>query len=202
MSQSEEISNWEIFLWALDELGGSHRFVDVEDVFVRCYELSPNRFSWRTRVNIPDYKKCSKALRDAEAKRPPFLIKTGNRYSRQLTVEGERWLRGNQLRLSSFQREGKVLDEPKSRPQTRALVELEQSEAFTKWRANGFLPSEKWKMADIFLCSQDSPTAVWRSRLEVLRSAANRAQKGTVLAFLDELSRQYPNWFGTEECKD
>ena len=199
MSRSDEISNWVIFIWALGELDGAQKFVDVEDVFVRCFELSPIRFSWRTRVDIPDYKKCSKALRDAEAKRPRLLIKTGNRYSRQLTVEGEQWLRTNRPRLSSFQKEGKVLEQPRSRPHARALSEVEQSEAFAEWLANGVLPSEKWKMAEVFFCSQDSPVAVWRGRLEVLRSAANRAQKSEVLTFLDELNRTHPNWFGAEE---
>ena len=108
----------------------------------------------------------------------------------------------NRSRLSSFQKEGQVLEEPKTRPQARALAEVEQSDAFAGWLANGVLPSEKWKMAELFFCSQDSPTEVWRSRLEVLRSAANRAQKSQVLAFLNELRRMYPKWFGVEECKE
>ena len=62
--------------------------VDVEAVFYRCFELAPLRFAWRTRADLPDYKKCAKSLRDAEARKPALLIKTGDRFGRQLTVAG------------------------------------------------------------------------------------------------------------------
>ena len=70
MTAVDDVANWEIFVWALSQLDGAHRMVDVEEVFVRCFEVAPLRFSWRTGEDLPDYKKCSKALRDAEARRP------------------------------------------------------------------------------------------------------------------------------------
>jgi len=99
MSQVQEATNWEVFLWALYRLGGATEFIEVEDIFLKCFQLAPNRFSWRTRENLPDYKKCSKALRDAEAKQPHFLVKTGDGFKRQLTVEGQKWIEAQPLAI-------------------------------------------------------------------------------------------------------
>lgn len=198
MAINQEMSNWEIFLFALGELGGVEEFVDVEDVYFRCFELAPSRFSWRTRSDTPDYKKCAKALRDAEARRPSLLIKAGNRYSRQLTVEGVEWYSQNLKRARSLEKEDRIDSAPKSRPRGRALALVEESESFLNWKRSGELPTEKWKVADLFMCSQDSPERIWRSRLEILRSAAHTARKKKVLEFLEELGGKYPHWFGAE----
>lgn len=64
---SEPVTNSDVFLWALFELGGGDDFVDVEAVYIRAFQLAPLRLSWRTRDDLPDLKKCSKALR----RRPP-----------------------------------------------------------------------------------------------------------------------------------
>jgi len=61
----DEVANWEIFLWAVYQLGGSSHFVDIEDVSYECFKIAPARFGWRTRPELPDYKKCTKALQEA-----------------------------------------------------------------------------------------------------------------------------------------
>jgi hypothetical protein len=74
---SDPVTNSDVFLWALYELGGADEFVDVEAAFFRAFELAPLRLSWRTRPDLPDLKKCSKALRDAENRKPRLLVKEG-----------------------------------------------------------------------------------------------------------------------------
>ena len=98
---SQEIAKSDIFVWALFRLGGASEFVDVEEVYVAAFELAPLQFCWRTRRDLPDLKKCSKALRDAEARTPPLLAKSSDRYKRQLTPEGFRWIEQNQDRLEA-----------------------------------------------------------------------------------------------------
>jgi len=106
---SQEITKADIFLWALFRLGGAREFVDVEDVYVAAFELAPLRFCWRTRLDLPDLKKCSKALRDAEARKPPLLAKSSDRYKRQLTPEGFGWVEVNQARLEAELEDGASL---------------------------------------------------------------------------------------------
>ena len=198
MSPSDEITNWEIFVWALGRLGGAAEFVDVEDVFNTCFELAPKRFAWRTRDDLPDYKKCSKALRDSEARRPRLLVKTQDGLKRQLTVEGQTWVRTNERRMIAVLHSGKAVQEPRSRPRVRMLTEVERSDPYQRWTAESVLPREKWQVAELLRCSPDSDQRIWRDRLQVLRAAANEADRVQLLKFLDELAAANPDWFKEE----
>lgn len=194
MSPVEELTNSDIFLWALHELGGSSDFVDVEAVFLKCFEIAPQRFAWRTQA-LPDFKKCSKALRDAEARRPPLLVKTGDSFGRQLSVQGQKWVEANANRLRVNLKPGRVVQEPKTRPRSRMLAEAEQAPAFEAWRADRVVPSEKWRMAELLRCSPDSDATVWHNRLETLRAAAYAADHKDLLEFLDAAASTHSDWF-------
>jgi hypothetical protein len=202
MSPSAEVvSNAEIVLWALDQLGGAAEFVDIETVFLKCFELAPQRFSWRTRPELPDFKKCAKALQEAEARRPNPLVKTGDTFGRQLSVDGQKWIEANRSRLIARLKSGEKVPEPKRRPRSRMLAEADRSDVFAAWSAEGTLPMEKWRMAEFLRCSPDSDTSIWRNRLETLRSAANAADHELLLKFLDAVAAAKPDWFGEEPAK-
>lgn len=196
MTPVEEVANWEIFVWALSELDGAHHMVDVEEVFARSFDIAPLRFSWRTRPDLPDYKKCAKSLRDAEARKPALLIKTGDRFGRQLTVAGQEWVAANSERLRAQFATGRNVSEPRQRPRSRMLAEVEESELYQQWVAGSPLPSEKWRVADLLRCSPDSSERIWMERLQTLRSAAFAADRTHILHFLDQLESRHPNWFG------
>ena len=183
MTTDQDVANWELFVWALSLLGGSTEFKDVEDVFIRCFELAPKRFSWRSHKEIPDYKKCSKALQEAETRRPPFFVKTRDGYKRQLTVEGQKWIRENENRMQAIAHGGTTIREPRTRPNARMLAEVERSTVYVQWEKEGVLPNEKWKYAEILRCSPDSERQIWESRLQILRAAANDAERNRLLKF-------------------
>jgi hypothetical protein len=196
MSPIDEVANWEIFLWALYHLGGSSQFVDIENVALECFEIAPARFGWRTRRDLPDYKKCAKALQEAEARRPQMLVKTRDTFGRQLTAEGQKWIETNSKRLSHLLNHGVSVPEPKQRPTSRMMAEIEQSEAFTQWKENSVVPQEKWRMADVLRCSPDSNPVTWSARLESARGIAYDLNKKSILQFLDEVAVAHPDWFG------
>ena len=64
---SMNANNQDLFVWSLFLLNGGSEWVDVEDIYLKSFELAPERLSWRTRRDIPDYKKCAKALQSVEA---------------------------------------------------------------------------------------------------------------------------------------
>lgn len=196
MTPSVEVINWEIFLWALFHLGGSCQFVDVEDVALECFRLAPTRFSWRTRGDLPDFKKCSKALQDAEARTPHLLVKSPDKYARQLTAEGQMWIESNQDRLSKILDRGVPVPEPSGRPSSRLLAEIENSPPFVLWQAYGTLPREKWRMAEVLRCTPDSSPDTWACRLASARGIAYHMGKDNLLRFLDAVAAAYPDWFG------
>ena len=195
MNQVKEVNNQEIFLWALSQLGGVHGFVDVEEVFVKCFDAAPQRFAWRTRPDLPDYKKCAKALSDAEAKRPRLLVKTGDSFGRQFTVEGQIWLEAHKVRLNARLGGDEVVQEPRSRHRARLIAEVERSDVFSEWKSSRTLTFEKWRMAELFKCSPDSQKAIWYDRLQVLRAFAKAVGKTDLLEFLDKVASENTNWF-------
>ncbi len=196
MSPIDQVANWEIFLWALYQLGGSSQFVDIEDVSLECFRIAPARFGWRTRKDLPDFKKCTKALQEAEARRPQKLVKTSDAFARQLTAEGQKWIETNSKRLSQILNRGVLVPEPKRRPASRMMAEIERSEPFVLWKETGMIPQEKWQMADVLRCSPDSSSAIWTARLESARGVAYDADKKSILQFLDDAASAHPDWFG------
>ena len=191
---NKELANWEIFVWALYLLGAESGLIDIEDVYEKCYEIAPNRFAWRTK-KYPDSKKCNKALQEAGIRDPKLLTKTSDGWKRQLTVEGQEWVKKNTRRMGKMLGEDQVVQEPRQRPTAKLLAELERSQEYSAWRSDGTVPEEKWRLAELLHCSPDSDAAVWRNRIEMLRSTANKAGKKNVLRFLDEAVKRYPEWF-------
>jgi hypothetical protein len=191
---TEPVTNSDAFLWALYELGGADEFIDVEDAFLKAFELVPLRLSWRTRSDLPDLKKCSKALRDAEGREPPLLVKQGAEM-RRLTVEGQRWIEDNFDRLAEALGPDRVVRAPRTRVPSRLVSRALQSPVFTAWSDTSILTEEKWRVAEMLRCSPDSPRAVFSDRLETLRGAAYSSGRLDALEFLDALAKERPDWF-------
>lgn len=190
----EPVTNSDVFLWALYELGGAETFIDVEEVFIRAFKLAPLRLSWRTQPDLPDLKKCSKALRDAEGRKPKLLVKQGPEM-RRLTVEGQKWIENNFDRLAESLNSDRVVQAPRTRVPARLVNEALQSEAFRLWQQSGVVTNEKWRVAEILRCSPDSSRTVFHERLETLRSAAYATGRFDALAFLDVLAKERTAWF-------
>ena len=189
-----KIDNPEIVPYALYQLGGAGDFVDVEDIFERCYRLAPERFGWR-KYEYPNYKILSKALRDIEGKDPTLLIKTADGLKRQLSARAVEWVRKRLLLFKDTlgtsgvnpptRRKGqKFLNEFRDHPLTRAFLD-------------GLTPDlKKHEVADLLLCSPDSPSQVWKERLESYRSAATHSNRTDLVKFLEYIQGKEPNWFG------
>ena len=191
---NEPVSNSDVFLWALYDLRGADTFVDVENVFIRAFELAPLRLSWRTRPDLPDLKKCSKALRDAEGRQPRLLVKQGAEM-RQLTVDGQQWIEDNFDRLAEALGRDRVVQPPRTRGSSRLVRQVVQSAAFSDWEGSGTVTEEKWQIAEMLRCSPDSSRAVFRERLEAIRGVVYSAGRIDVLDFLDALAKERADWF-------
>jgi hypothetical protein len=179
---------------ALFQLGGDTEFVDVEDIFVRCYELAPDRFGWRTH-DLPNYKTVSKALRDFEARNPGLLLKTADGLRRQLSAAGIEWLRD---RLPSLEQTlVRVGRNPATRrPSQRILNELAENPLVRAFESGERPELVKYQVADALACVVDSPASVWRERLETYRAAATAGRRPNLLRFLEYVEDEHPEWFG------
>ncbi len=187
------IDNPDIVPYSLYLLGGAGGFVDVEELFLRCHELAPERFSWRTR-SLPNYKTLSKALRDYEAKHPEAMIKTQSGLGRQLSVEGLRWVERNLPRLrAAFASPVPAAARVKSQ---RMVRDLAARPVVIRFLQDGTIEPTKYEMADALICAPDSPASVWLERLRTYRSAVAAARRTDLLSFLDFVESQRPDWFG------
>jgi hypothetical protein len=190
----EQVTNPEVFVWALYDLDGANNFVDVEDIFWRAFEIAPLRFAWRTRPAIPDLKRCSKALQEAEAWTPKLFVKKGPEM-RKLTVEGQQWIEDNFDRLADVLGSDAIVRAPRLRLPSRLIAQALQSSLYGDWQLNKLIGDERWRVAEMLRCSPDSSRHVFADRLETLRSAAYSAGRLDVLEFFDAVLEQHPDWF-------
>jgi hypothetical protein len=87
-AEKRESAGCDIIPFTIYQFGGAGEFIDVEDVFVYCYKLAPERFGWRKHT-YPNFKSHSKALWDYEGKYPNHLIKTSDGLRRQLQPDAK-----------------------------------------------------------------------------------------------------------------
>lgn len=187
------IGNGEIIGLALYQLGGAGEFVDVEDIFLRSYELAPKRFSWRTRP-FPNYKTLYKALVDLERAKPEALLKTSDGLKRQLSAHGVGWVRSRLtvLDLVLGQSTGGM---SVRRPAQRLLNELAASATVQDFLSGGQPALTRYQAADLLIAAPDSPPEVWVERLAIYKSAAEGAGRDEIKSFLDFLEASHPEWF-------
>jgi len=189
-----KISNTDFIPISLTELEGVGRFIDVEDIFIKCYELSPERFGWR-KYKYPNYKILHKALTDFEEKYPTFIIKTPDGLSRQLTAEGVEWIKE---RLPIFRNllETPELAAPRRRPNQRILNEIAVNILFNDFSTGKNPELNKFEVADILLCSPDSSPELWNERLISYKSTAEDSNRPDLVNFLNYILDKKPEWFG------
>ncbi len=166
---SGQANNQDVFIWALYLLGGADKDVDVEDIYLKCFELAPARLGWRTRPDLPDYKKTSKALQSVEAKTHAGLVHKPNTLHRRLTPAGVEWVERYETTLRETY-SGTVAPSASTNLNERLRQRLQQSEAWRQWRAGQ--PFDLIAAGQALQCSPASPEEIWTGRLhEIVRAA-------------------------------
>lgn len=181
----------EQLLWTLHRIGGAERWVDVEELYLAAYQAWPARYGWRTRPDLPDYKKCAKALQDLEdPKRSAlsgFTLKDG-RYLRRLSPHGLNWCERHAEALSA--RYGAVLGSAQRQDDGRLLKDLVASEAFARHGRDEGAELDLWVLAEAFRCLPDSPKSTWGARFADARRAARRNERDDVERFIDRAEQR------------
>ncbi len=192
-------SNADLFLWALALVGGREGYVDIEDVYWKCFELAPTRFGWRTRPEIPDLQKISVARRDVikrqSAAREELVtaqeadVRAGKpvpAYKWRLTTRGVEWVEANHERLQRLYGGGAV-PAPARRPDESRVRAVRSSAVFRKWITDHRVDAEVWELADVLECSPSSTQEVWNLRLDSLHLTARQSNDTEMVEFVDAL---------------
>lgn len=159
----------------------------MEELYLKAFELGPRRLAWRTRPDLPDYKKCAKALQELEdPKRSDHLglfMKNG-RYSRKLSEAGLAWCSMNAELLEQLYGGGKVLPQLTS-DGARIVAGIERSEAFKKFKLQEIKSVETWLIAEAIQCLPDSSPAVWSASFDRVQAAGVACNRSDICEFID-----------------
>lgn len=168
---STQANNQDVFIWALYLLGGADTDVDVEDVYLKSFELAPARLGWRTQPHIPDYKKTSKALQSVEANTHVGLVHKVGKYTRRLTADGAAWVERYKNILASTYSSVEHVPLARNSQNERLRRALRTSRAFDEWTKGQSFTLEQ--LADALDCNPASSQKVWAGRLDGIRRAAD-----------------------------
>lgn len=169
---SDVANNQDVFIWALYLLGGADKDVDVEDIYLKCFEMAPARLGWRTQPHIPDYKKTSKALQSVEATTHVGLIHRPHQYSRRLTIEGVKWVEAYKELLERVYSVKAVAASTNTNTNERLRQNIRQSTVWRAFESNSFEFNIS-DLAALLRCNATSPQETWKSRILEIRRAAD-----------------------------
>ena len=179
---SESPNNQDSLVFALYLLGGADKDVDVEDMFLKCHELAPARLSWRTRPDLPDYKKVSKALQSVEASTHVGLFHHTNQYARRLTLDGNRWVETYMSILERVYSKAPVQASKNTNMHERKRHEIKNSQVWVLFKESpANIGIEDF--ASVLQCSAASSQTTWASRVHDVKRAADVLQDQELMQF-------------------
>ena len=189
-------NNADLFIWALELVGGRDGYVDVEDVYYKCFELAPRRFGWRTKPHLPDLSTITKARRDAVKRQSRTGIimvdalevdvtegKTVPSYRWRLTSEGAQWCDLYRERLTALYGGGSVPASPRQ-VESRRIRELRASALFEQWESGDSIKPSRMQVADLLECSPASEKKVFDLRLDQALEAARKLDDSATARFV------------------
>lgn len=165
------LSNSQIVTWATSDLGGATKAVNIEDIALRAYEISPEKFSWRKYPDRIDLRVVQYALKDAASthKGEP-LLKGSLKHGYMLTPYGLEWSESNRLinkdNLQSSSRKQSTADKL-SIEQARLLT----STAFIKFESGKFEEIRYSDFQEFMRVNEYFPEHVRQKRFDVVENA-------------------------------
>ena len=187
---SSEANNQDVFVWALYLLGGADRDVDVEEIYLKCFELAPARLGWRTHPDLPDYKKAAKALQSVEASTHIGLVHKPHKFSRRLTLAGVHWVELYKKILEENYSHLPVMASKAKNNYERLRQEILKSRAWQMFKVE----QEVHDIADAaaaLQCSPASPQSTWQSRVNNLKRASDVLKDKELMEFAELLDNKF-----------
>jgi hypothetical protein len=181
---SLEANNTDVFVWALYLLGGSQKQVDVEDIYLKTFEIAPARFGWRTRPDLPNFKKTAKALQEIEAKSHTGLLQSLGQNSRRLTKAGIDWIEAYKPILERNYGMNVHVAAPSNGDTARAIKFLKSNDIWESWVNGNQLTLSM--VAVLLEVSKATPPAIWMDRFADLNALATASNDPLIAKFANE----------------
>lgn len=187
-----QLSNIDVALLALYDLGGAQKAIHAEDVALRCWKLVPERFSWKKYREFPDVEPARFALEDAAKPRYGELARlvlrkiAGKPQAHwMLTAAGVEYVHAHMEQFQALMAAPARIAAHHTESD-QLVFSLEKHAAFKKYAATGTCDSvEPYEFTDMLRCSLDASPKVLRGRLESLKARLAAARKPKVIDFLE-----------------
>ena len=180
------LPNHQVAVLALYLLGGAASRINAEDVAVKCFEMAPQRFCWRTYPQYPSEIRARDALNDAKKVRYGRLASDESKLDWTLTPAGVTWCENY---LEANEDEDKLSGATKlTLAERRQLTELLEHPQFERYRGGSNPPSPP-EVADAVNLLPDAPAAAVQRRITELSAAARAGEYEDIeryLAWLDQ----------------
>lgn len=186
-------NNSDLTVYACYLAGGYERWLDVEELYLKAFELAPARLSWRTRPDLPDYKKCNRIFEvghlDRKKNLQKLILKRG-KHRCKLSKEGFEWCKKYETVLQTLYKGGSV---PTAAVQeaSRTIRYVEKTDAFKNFVKSGKVESQLWELAEAFQCMVDSDEGVWIGRFDQVNVFAELNGRKDVLRFVQLSQKKF-----------
>lgn len=131
-----ELSNVQLVALAVYQLGGERKAIEVEDIAVQSYKLSPQKFAWKKYPEMIDKTVVQYALKDATLpKNSPPILAGSIKHGYLLTAFGLEWIMSFQNKRN-HKTETSFRSNSNSEKLTLERTRLETSVAFQKFTSN------------------------------------------------------------------
>jgi len=186
-----ELTNIDIALYALYNLGGGEQAIHTEDIALSCWHLVSERFSWKKYPKYPEIDPARVALSDAAKAKYGKLTRLVMRKIAEkpqahwiLTDAGVEYVRSRYAELARLET---VKIQPSSghTEKDRFIVALKRHPTFKKFASTGTCEGiEPYEFTDLLKCSLDASPKALRERLETLKSRSAEAEDAALARFL------------------
>lgn len=185
---SKTANNTDVFVWALYVLNGADKPVDVEDIYLKVFEIAPLRFGWRTRPDLPNFKKTAKALQEVEAKSHVGLLQRTSANLRRLSPAGKTWVEQNRHTLEATYGVS-VVEAPSNSELTKRVKSLTSNPVYSIWRSGAEISMTH--LSVLLNCSKSSAQVVWENRLTDLEQLGSLTKDEEILRLAIDARKIY-----------
>ena len=194
MAKENKLSNEEIVIYALFQLGGWKERIHTEDIALECFKLAPSKFSWVKYQQYPDLMAVWYALGSTQQEKYKGMVvgsserKKGGGKDKiggwRLTDKGLDWIQENKERVESVLSTGVA---PDSRLlEDRKLKSLMKSEAFKQYVLSGDKAEiSNAAILESVLCTVNTKSEVVKEKIEQLLNAAVILKQNKIHNYLE-----------------
>lgn len=135
-------------------LGGKSKFIDIEDIAIKAYELSPERFSWRRHPVMVDLGTVRDACSDAKKEKNGQLLVGTPSKGYMLTAEGVAFTKKEQRFLETAKAKKERVSKKDRTIASREKTRLMTTAAFEKY-SSGKIQEVTIEEAEVFFRLDD-----------------------------------------------